>query len=373
MSLMPPPPDNWMPEEPPDLYFSDVVVDEPPWLYDEPPLDADIMARLDRYVPSIPSAADYRVPDEVYADQPDMFFEIDIAPQGIPTPASHIERDTNWQLQHSQIMIEAIQSDPHADPMGYAVGVVEVWRDPQTGDQAGTYLHMADAPHLQRAEEMQSNIYRLADEASVSDVEFGDFAHGLIKGRGEWQPLTDTQWQRVDNALAPDTPNFDDDALWAERDRLLAQAFETIEPEPNRLPDYDQAVKDLGIQIEGFDPSTTPPPLFDAKTNTAYWVGVYQDPETPDQGITSLLSIQMDENDMPQARLAPVAIGDLDHAQRTADYLLQVAERTQDVGQVLDTAESMAVATQHRELWEAGQGIPVESDIVFSPVGLEIE
>ncbi|MBZ0310382.1 MAG: hypothetical protein K8I82_30250 [Anaerolineae bacterium] len=370
---MPLPPDDWMPEEPPDLYFSDVVVDEPPWLYDEPPLDADIMARLDRYGPSIPSAADYRVPDEVYADPPDMFFETGIAPQGIPTPASHIERDTSWQLQHSQIMIEAIQSDPHADPTGYAVGVVEVWQDPQTGDQAGTYLHMADAPYLQRAEEMQSNIYRLVDEAGVSEAEFGNFAHGLIKGRGEWQPLTDAQWRQVDNTLAPDTPNFDDDVLWAERDRLLAQAFEAVESEPPILPNYDQAVKDLGIQIEGFDPNTTPPPLFDAKTNTAYWIGVYQDPETPDQGITSLLSIQMDENDTPQARLAPVAMGDLDHAQRTAEYLLTVAERTQDVGQMLDAAESMAVATQHRELWEAGQGIAVEADIVFSPSRMEID
>lgn len=373
MSLMPPPMDDWMPEEPPDLYFSNVALEEPPWLSDEPTLDADIMARLDRYVPPpIPVADEYSVPDVVYADSRDMFFETDIAPQGIPTPASHVERDTDWQLQHSQIMIEAIQPDPQADPTGYAVGVVEVWQDPHTGDQAGTYLHMADAPHLQRAEEMQSNIYRLADEAGVSEAEFGNFAHGLIKGRGDWQPLTDSQWRQVDNTLAPDTPNFDDDALWAERDRLLAQAFETIEPEPPILPNYDQAIKDLGIQIEGFDPSTTPPPLFDAKTNTAYWVGVYQDPEAPDQGITSLLSIQMDENDVPQARLAPVAMGDLDHAQRTADYLLQVAERTQDVGQVLDAAESMAVATQYRELWDSGQGTTVEQDITFNPSSIEL-
>ncbi len=266
---------------------------------------------------------------------------------------------------------EAIQPDPHVDPTGYAVGVVEVWQDPLTGDQAGSYLHLAEAPHLQRAEETQANIYSLADEAGVSDAAFGDFAHDLIKGRGDWQPLTDAQWQQVDKALAPYSPDFDDDARWAERNHLLAQVFKTIEPQ--HLPDYDQAVKDLGIQLEGFDPATTPPPLFDAKTNTAYWIGVYQDPETPDQGITSLLSIQMDENDAPQARLAPVAMGDFDHAHRTAEYMLTVAERTQDVAQVLDVAEGMAVATQHRELWDSEQGIPVERDIAFSLVEMEIE
>jgi hypothetical protein len=50
-----------------------------------------------------------------------------------------------------------------------------------------------------------------------------------------------------------------------------------------------------------------------------------------------------------------------------------VAERTQDVAQLLDAAEGMAVATQHRELWETTQGIAVEDDISFSPMEINIE
>ncbi len=89
--------------------------------------------------------------------------------------------------------------------------------------------------------------------------------------------------------------------------------------------------------------------------------------------MTSLLSISEDERGVPQAHLAPVAVGDWDHAYQTAEYLLDVAARTQDVGHVLDAAEGMAVATQQRELWDSPQGIPLQEDVPFVPVGMEIE
>jgi hypothetical protein len=347
MSMMPPP-DNWIPEEPPDLY----------------PPDDDMLARLDSYAPPMPSDEDFYVPDEVYIDIPPDWVEESIPAQG-PTPASEaVERDPDWLLEGSGVIIEAIQPDPDADPTGYAVGVVEVWGNPHTGDQSGAYLHMADAPHLERAEEMRRNIYRLADEADVPDHQFGDFAHGLIQGRGAWQHLTETQWNLVDNPPAPDTPDFLDDVLWEARDQMLTQVFEMAADEPRFAPDVAQAMADVGIQIKDFDPASTPPPLFDEGTNTSYWIGVFQNPERPNHTVTSILSIRDDE-----ARLAPVATGDFERAYQTAEYLLKVAERTQDVGQLLDAAEGMAVAAQHREMWnmEVGENLP------FSPVGMEIE
>ncbi len=392
MSLMPLP-DDWVIEEPPDLYFPAASMEEPPdWVFDstlpqEPPdlfpdEDDMLLQRMAQYAPPpIPAAQDYPMPEELDAAEP-----LDLAAEGYPAqwtppPASEslpIERDSTWRLQHTGILIEEVFTDqaaPDTTPDHYAVGVVEVWQDPQTGDQTGAYLHLADAPHLVRAEEMRSNIYRLADEAEVADADLGDFAHGLIKQRGEWQPLTDAQWQVADQSLAPDAPNFQDDATWAARDRLLAQVFEVsgneLEREEIDQPHELQTVmRGLGLQAEDFNPANTPPPLFDETTNTAYWIGVYQpDPANPKEAITSILSIQQDEAGQPVAHLAPVATGDWDHANRTAEYLLGVAERTQDVGQVLDAAESMAVATQQRELW----GMPVEQDIAFSPVGMELD
>ncbi len=387
MSLMPP--DDWGIEESSDLYFPATAVEEPPdWVFDttlppEPPElfpseDDMVLHRMMQYAPPpIPAAQGYALPEELYAAEPlDLPTEV-YSTQGIHPPASEglpIERDSTWRLQHTGILIEEVFTDAPT-PDHYAVGVVEVWQDPQTGDQTGTYLHMADAPHLARAEEMRSNIYRLADEAEVADADLGDFAHGLIKHRNEWQPLTEAQWQVVDQALAPDTPDFQDDATWAARDRLLAQVFEVSGDELER-EEIDQThelqtvMRGLGLQAEDFNPANTPPPLFDDSTNTAYWIGVYQpDPSNPSEAITSILSIQQDDNGQPVAHLAPVATGDWDHAYRTAEYLLGVAERTQDVGQVLDAAEGMAVATQQRDLW----GIPVEEDIAFSPVGMELD
>lgn len=374
MSLMPP--EDWVIEEPPDWVFDSTLPQEPPDLF---PNENDlVLRRMAQYVPPpIPSAQDYALPEELYAAEPlDLPAEV-YSTQGTHPPASDglpIERDSTWRLQHTGILIEEVFADAPT-PDHYAVGVVEVWQDPHTGDQTGTYLHMADAPHLARAEEMRSNIYHLVDEAEVADADLGDFAHGLIKHRGEWQPLTEAQWQVVDQSLAPDTPDFQDDATWAARDRLLAQVFEVsgdeLEREEIDQPHELQTVmRGLGLQAEDFNPANTPPPLFDDSTNTAYWIGVYQpDPSNPNEAITSILSIQQDDNGQPVAHLAPVATGDWDHAYRTAEYLLGVAERTQDVGQVLDAAEGMAVATQQRDLW----GIPVEEDIAFSPVGMELD
>lgn len=387
MSLVPPP-DDWVIEEPPDLYFPETAVEEPPdWVFDsslppEPPdlfpnTDDPVLQRMAQYAPlPIPSAQDYPLPEEIYmADPLDLPAEVYPA-QGTHPPASDglsIERDSTWRLQHTGILIEEVLGD-NSSPDHYSVGVMEVWQDPQTGDQTGAYLHMADAPHLARAEEMRGNIYRLADEAEVAEADLGNFAHGLIKHRGEWQPLTEAQWEVADQSLAPDTPNFQDDVTWAARDRLLAQVFEMAGDELER-EEIDQShelqtvMRGLGLQAEDFDPTVTPPPLFDENTNTAYWIGVYQpDPANPKEAITSILSIQQDEVGQSVAHLAPVATGDWDHAYHTAEYLLGVAERTQDVGQVLDAAEGMAVATQQRELW----GIQVEPDSTFSPVGMEL-
>ncbi len=371
MSL--PPADDWLIEEPPEWDFEDATPSEPP---DFLPM-AD---ELEQYAPPIPPAQDYFVPEELYADEP-LELPAEVYPTQITAPASEnlaIERPSTWRLQQSGVLIEEVFADA-LDPDHYAVGIMEVWHDPQTGDQKGAYLHMANAPHLERAEEMRNNIYRLADEAGVSDADLGNFAHGFIQQSGEWQPLTDTQWEVVDNILTPDTPDFQDEATWAVHDQLLAQAVGVSGAELGReeidQPHELQAVmRGLGLQAEDFDPDNTPPPLFDESTNTAYWIGVYQpDPNNSTEAITSILSIQQNNTGQPIAHLAPVATGDWNHAYRTAEYLLNVAERTQDVGQVLDTAEAMAVATQHRELWDTGQGIPVGSEIAFSPVGMEIE
>ncbi|MBZ0315275.1 MAG: hypothetical protein K8L91_02570 [Anaerolineae bacterium] len=384
MSLLPPD-DDWLIEEPPDNLFDTFEEEPPEWDFadaapPEPPDFPPMEDEPDSYAPPIPSTQDYVVPEAFYADEP-LELPAEVYPTQTTAPASEnlaIERPSTWRLQQSGVLIEEVFADA-PDPDHYAVGIMEVWHDPPTGDQKGAYLHMADAPHLERAEEMRNNIYRLADEAGVSDPDLGNFAHGLIQHHGEWQPLTDVQWEVVDNTLAPDMPDFQDEATWAKRDQLLAQAVELSGAELAReeidQPHELQAVMHgLGLQAEDFDPANTPPPLFDESTNTAYWIGVYQpDPNNSNEAITSILSIQQDDTGQSIAHLAPVATGDWDHAFRTAEYLLKVAERTQDVGQVLDTAEGMAVATQHRELWDAGQGIAVESEIAFSPVGMEIE
>lgn len=146
---------------------------------------------------------------------------------------------------------------------------------------------------------------------------------------------------------APDVPNMLDDATWAERDKMLAETFRFGEPEPR--PAW---LDEIGVDIPNFDPAA-PPPLYDAGSDTAYWVGIYSDPATPKQGITSLLAVTRDAEGTPQAQLAPVAIGEPEYAQQTAEYLLKVAERTGDVDRMLESAEGLAVASQDHPSWDS--------------------
>lgn len=276
------PSDDWLPEEPPDLFPSNRVMEEPPdWvmntaLPEEPPdlfptRHDLLLSPLAQYAPLLPAASDFPVPDAIYAEPLlDMPPEL---PAQTGTYAATVDRHADWTLHQTGILIEPLPDDEK-----YAVGVMELRADPATGELAGSYLHLADAPHLERAEDMQRNIYRLADEAHVPDPAFGDFTHGLVQQRGDWQPLTAAQWALVAPEPAPDTPDMTDDATWAAQDRLLSQAFENVGGLQREAVDQphevQQVIQQMGMQVDDFDPYQHPPPLFDESTNTAYWIGI---------------------------------------------------------------------------------------------------
>ncbi len=165
-----------------------------------------------------------------------------------------------------------------------------------------------------------------------------------------------------------EAPEMAADATYAARDRALANAFGMDAPEHGN-PDMSEAVAALGVRIDNLDPAA--PTLYDPRSETGYWVGVYQDPATPNTAVTSVLSVGPDADGRPEAHLAPVTVGDPAHAERAAAYLMKMADKTRDVDQVLDAAEGMAVATQNRELWDTPRGIPVAEDIRFTTPEIE--
>jgi hypothetical protein len=153
-------------------------------------------------------------------------------------------------------------------------------------------------------------------------------------------------------------------------DPLIQTAIElggVVEPEIEPEPEVDeaafQALNAIGVEAENFDPTTDPPPFYDAETGTAYWIGVFQpDKDDRENCVTSILSLGRDpQTGEMEAQLAPCVPGDWDKAYGAAEHLIRVAQKG-DIEQVFDTAEGMALATDQRELWEAERGVPLEPD-----------
>jgi hypothetical protein len=170
--------------------------------------------------------------------------------------------------------------------------------------------------------------------------------------------------EAFDRALADEPPEEAIDPLIQTAIELGGVVVEQeIEPEPEVDEAAFQALNAIGVEAENFDPTTDPPPFYDAETGTAYWIGVFQpDKDDRENCVTSILSLGRDpETGEMEAQLAPCVPGDWDKAYGAAEHLIRVAQKG-DLEQVFDTAEGMALATDQRELWEAERGVPLEAD-----------
>jgi hypothetical protein len=154
----------------------------------------------------------------------------------------------------------------------------------------------------------------------------------------------------------------------AARDPLLAEALALGGVEMAHRPelaveeDTTQALSAIGIQAEGFDSISEPPPFVDEQTGTAYWIGVFQeDVDDPDHCITSILSVGRNpETGAVEAQLAPCVPGSWDKAYDAAEYLINVAQRG-GIDRCFDAAEGMALATDQRDFWDAERGLRLDA------------
>lgn len=133
---------------------------------------------------------------------------------------------------------------------------------------------------------------------------------------------------------------------------------------PSEQPDPAfNALSAIGIQAADFDPSQDPPPFYDPATGTAYWIGIFQpDLEDPKNCVASVLSLGRNpETGQLEAQLAPCVPGDWDKAFESSQHLLNVMERD-GIDACFLAAESMAVATDQRDLWESERGMALEQN-----------
>lgn len=357
--------------EPPPIDYND---------WGPPPDDFDYVPDHDPYPPDdlSPSVLDGFIPDD-YAPEDGAYLP-DIPPlnqdglQGFETPEP---TDESWSWHDARL----IGVDRGADTEGqrYEVGVIDLYADADTGDLGGSYLPIAafsdDIPATAFYHDLQGQIH----EQGLAPYQVPDFAEArafeMNPEPANWRGAQPAEYaaygylrdlETFDPALADDPP---EEAL----DPLIQTAIElggvarAVEPEVEAEPGIDeaafQALNAIGVQAENFDPSTDPPPFYDAQTGTAYWIGVFQpDKDDRDNCVTSILSLGRNpETGVMEAQLAPCVPGDWDKAYASAEYLIQVAQKG-GIEQVFDTAEGMALATDQRDFWETERGVALEPD-----------
>ncbi len=354
-------PDTFPPEPPPDYEFDyepppEAVISMPPpddlSFMDEPP----------------PEAYDYE--PEPFVVSPDQQ-----ALPGFEPPQP--EPPDNWSWLDARF-VGLEQVDAGGEVTGYEVGAVDLYADTVSGDLGGTFLRVQafDAGELDQAEDLLNRLNDYAYDQGMGAHDIPDLAEraaAKIAGREgeeipEWRALTPNEYTLFERefGLARD-PEPDVPPEYA-HDELLRTAYElggvVVEmEEPEHYP-AAQALEEIGLSADGFDPDRDPPPFYDQATNTAYWIGVYQpDPDDQEVSVASILSLTRDpDSGVYEAQLAPCVVGDWDKAYEASEHLIGVADRSDDIERVFEAAEGMAIAGNQRGEWQHERGVELEPD-----------
>ncbi|HMN12762.1 MAG TPA: hypothetical protein PKD55_10610 [Bellilinea sp.] len=288
------------------------------------------------------------------------------------------EPPVNWSWLDARF-VGLEQVDAGGDLTGYEVGCVDLYADTVSGDLGGTFLRVqAFAPdELDQAEDLFNRLNNYAYDQGMGAHDIPDLAEraaAKIAGReGEeppaWRALTSDEYMLFERefGLAPAAPEPDVPPEYA-HDDLLRTAYElggvVVEMEEQEHYPAAQALEEIGLSADGFDPDRDPPPFYDARTNTAYWIGVYQpDPSDREVCVASILSLTRDpDSGVYEAQLAPCVVGDWDKAYEASEHLIGVADRSDDIERVFEAAEGMAIAGNQRDEWQHERGVELEPD-----------
>lgn len=358
---MPPPPDYDMLEPPP--FFDDPYPDD--WFgyapEDEPFMPAP--SNLDAFIPDDYTPDDSPIPDLPSPEQDGL--------QGFEAPEPD---DEAWSWSDARLI--GIDRGEEAGTGRYEIGGMDVYANHETGDLGASYLPIAAFATEAEAEEVFHDLQEQIHDEGIAVHEMMQFAEEQAfaynpepeNWRGA-EPLGYEVYEEargldeLDNWL--DVPP--DDAI----DPLIEAAIELggvvreIEVNEPEFSEEQQALAEIGIQVDSFNPVNNPPPFYDEQTGTAYWIGVFQpDVDDRENCVTSILSLGRDtENDELVAHLAPCVPGDWDKTYGAAEYLIDVAQRG-GIEPCFDAAEGMALATEQREFWQDARGVPLENDAV---------
>lgn len=258
------------------------------------------------------------------------------------------EAVAGWTWYDAALIATEVPAAGQGGQPEIAIGAVDLYRSARSGDIGGAYLEIARFPDLEGAADYYRGLQADVEEQRLPPFALADFARDKAHERNP-------------------------EALWStigEPELTAYYAIRTLElPDPTDLPpvgldlnalleinDPQQttpALNAIGIAAESFDPADNPPACISADSQTAYWIGVFQpDPDDRAHCLTSVLSLGPNpETGALEAQLAPCLSGDFDTTWRTAENLIEIAERG-GLEPALDAAESLALVAGQPEFWQ---------------------
>ena len=284
--------------------------------------------------------------------------------------------DSAWSWHDAALV--GVERTNEAGATSYEVGCVDLYANPQTGDLGGNYLKLDSFDDVDGAAAFYHDLQREIYDQRLPPFYVAEFAARKAAERaGEhnleaptWTPCSPAEYaayeeirsSSVENPARPSAPALQN-LLNQVADLSGSKSHSDHAPTVDERSSTFQALHAIGIQAEGFDPDQDPPPFFDEQTNTAYWIGVFQ-PDRSDSSncVASILSLTRDaQSGEVEAQLAPCVPGDWDKAYQACERLIDSVEKG-GIDRCFDTAESMALAADQRELWEKERGVALQRD-----------
>lgn len=291
-------------------------------------------------------------------------------------PDEALSSNGAWSWHDAALV--GIERTNEAGTTRYEVGCVDLYANSQTGDFGGNYLRLDSFNDVDGAASLYHDLQREIHDQRLLPFYVAEFAARKAAERAAERGIEEPSWIACSPA---EYAAYEESRLLSVEDRdrpptfalqhLLHQAADLsgITSRSDHAPSADehsstfQALHAIGIQAEGFDPDQDPPPFFDEQTNTAYWIGVFQPDRTDSSNcVASILSLTRNaQSGEVEAQLAPCVPGDWDKAYQVCERLLDAVEKG-GINHCFNTAESMALATDQRALWEQERGVSLEPD-----------
>ena len=242
-------------------------------------------------------------PPEEYDYEPEPFM---VAPgqQSLPGMEPLAEPPDHWAWLDARF-VGLEQVDDRGSLTGYEVGCVDLYADTVSGDLGGTFLRVQDFGPNERdeAEDLLNRLNGYASEKNLAAHELPNLAEKVarkIAGREgfeppRWRELTTDEYGLFAREFGLGQDAEPDVPPEYAQDELLRTAYELGGVEFEQPDPAAQALQQIGLSAEGFDPDRDMPPFYDETTHTAYWVGIYQ-PQAEDREVcfASILSLTRD-------------------------------------------------------------------------------